>query len=185
MKSLLIYAAIFLSVPMGLAPARPAHSDGQFQEYEIKATFLIHLIKFVNWPETSQNLKSFELCVVGEDPFGSVLDYYKGIVIRGRKIVVTRLNEKSPINTCDLAFLGITDKREEQSWLTRARLAHVLTVGESNKFTRNGGVVRFVVDEDRVRLEINSTAAKASGISISTKLMNLVEVVHYPVEGGP
>ena len=178
-------AAACLCVAVGLASARAAAEPSEFQEYEVKATFLFHLAKFVEWPDAPQGSNRFELCVVGNDPFGSLIDFFQGRDVHGRELVVTRLTTRSPLDTCNLAFVDATETEREISLLARARLARVLTVGESVQFTRHGGIVRFFVYENQVHLEINATAAKASGLSISGKLMSLADVVHHPVEIGP
>lgn len=185
MNPIRIFAAAFFCVLMGLTPSSAAKEASEFQEYEVKATFLYRLASFVEWPDTQQDSRDLRLCVVGKDPFGPLIDFFHGQAVHGRELVITRLAEESPLDSCNLAFVGATETRREESLLARARIARVLTVGESSEFTRHGGVVRFFLDKGRVRMEINATAAKASGLSISAKLMSLVEVVHYPVEGGP
>ena len=178
-------AAACLCVAVGLASTRAAAEPGDFQEYEVKATFLFHLAKFVEWPDAPPSSIRFELCVVGNDPFGSLIDFFQGRDVHGRELVVTRLTTGSPLDSCNLAFVGTTETQREISLLARARLARVLTVGESSQFTRHGGIVRFFVYENQVHLEINATAAKASGLSISGKLMSLADIVHHPVEIEP
>jgi hypothetical protein len=185
MTRIRIFAVTCLCVLMGMTPVSAAKGSGEFQEYEVKATFLYRLSSFVEWPEMEQDSRNLRLCVIGEDPFGALIDFFQGQIVHGRKLVITRLGEDSPLDSCNLAFVGTTETRREESLLAKARLAHVLTVGESKKFTRHGGIVRFFLDKGLVRMEINATAAKASGLSISAKLMSLVEVVHYPVEGDP
>jgi hypothetical protein len=170
---------------MGVNPGSARSEHAEFQEYEVKATFLYYLTKFVDWPETSPDSRHLRLCVIGHDSFGSLLDYFEGQIIQGRILVITRLAVDSPIDPCHLAFIGTEEQRWEESLLARAQLARVLTVGESTNFTRHGGIVRFHVDDNRVQMEINATAAKAAEIAISAKLMSLVEIVRYPLETSP
>jgi hypothetical protein len=51
----------------------------------------------------------------------------------------------------------------------------VLTVGESDNFISNGGVIGFKVDGDKVRIEINTEAADRAKLRISAKLLSLAQ----------
>ena len=49
----------------------------------------------------------------------------------------------------------------------------VLTVGESDAFWRAGGMLRFVVDGQRVRFDANAKAAGAAGLRLSARLLQV------------
>ena len=53
----------------------------------------------------------------------------------------------------------------------------VLTVGEMPEFAEKGGVIRFKVEQDRIRLEINVAAAARSRLRISSQLLKLARIV--------
>jgi preprotein translocase subunit Sec61beta len=52
----------------------------------------------------------------------------------------------------------------------------VLTVGESEAFARQGGMIRFFEEDNRLRFEINPTAAEKVGLRISSKLLKLARI---------
>jgi len=54
---------------------------------------------------------------------------------------------------------------------------NILTVGEAEDFTSEGGIVRFVLDAGRVRLEFNLDAADEAKLRISSKLLSLAKIV--------
>ena len=49
----------------------------------------------------------------------------------------------------------------------------VLTVGETTQFLRDGGMVRFFVEDNNVRFQINQKNAEAAGLKISSQLLML------------
>jgi hypothetical protein len=53
----------------------------------------------------------------------------------------------------------------------------VLTVGEGTSFTRAGGMIAFVIENRRVRFEINRTAAENAGLKLSSKLLTVAKLV--------
>ncbi|HEU5335061.1 MAG TPA: YfiR family protein, partial [Terriglobales bacterium] len=60
----------------------------------------------------------------------------------------------------------------------------VLTVGDSGDFLPLGGVINFVVEQDRVRFEISLAAAQRQRLKISSKLLAVARVVDAG-GGGP
>jgi hypothetical protein len=42
-----------------------------------------------------------------------------------------------------------------------------------DNFADNGGMIRLLIVEDKVRFEINNTVAKKAGLNISSKLLSL------------
>ena len=49
----------------------------------------------------------------------------------------------------------------------------MLTVGEWPQFTENGGMINFVLENNKIRFQINDQAARGAGLKISSKLLNL------------
>ena len=58
-----------------------------------------------------------------------------------------------------------------------AEFVPILTLGETNGFCETGGVVQFVMRQRKVRFRINVTAAERAGLKISSRLLDLAEVV--------
>ena len=53
----------------------------------------------------------------------------------------------------------------------------VLTVGDGERFVRGGGMVAFIIENRRVRFDINPSAAAGAGLKISSKLLSLARHV--------
>ena len=165
---LLIYFASFAgNVSAGLAQGT--------SEYEVKAAFLYNFAKFVEWPSPPQT--AIELCVVGEDPFGNVLeDTVRGKTINGRPLVVRRMKPGENPRSCQIAFIGAAD-HESRAVLETLRGANVLTVGDSPNFARDGGIINFILKDNKVYFEINVDAAEQAHLKISSKLLNLAKII--------
>ncbi len=84
---------------------------------------------------------------------------------------------------CPVVFVSASEARRTAPPLRSRHSATVLTVGETDDFTRLGGIVRFLVAGEHVHLEINITAAKSAGLSISAKLLRLAAMARYPPPG--
>ena len=127
-------------------------------EYEVEAAYLSNFGRFVEWPARAGAAEKdpFSVCVLGQDPFGPLLDAaLKGEAIGGETLVARRVTTASEAAGCRIVFIGTAKKFELKSILAALRNSSVLTVGDSFDFTRQGGMIQFVLDGNRVRFEIN------------------------------
>jgi YfiR/HmsC-like len=122
------------------------------------------------------------LCVLGKDPFGESLDHVvRGETVNGRPLVVRRPRNPAETRTCQIVFLARAERAYQDEILSSIEGASILTVGEDEGFLTGGGIVRFVLEENRVRFEINLAAAEANGLRLSSKLLRLARAV-YPAQ---
>jgi hypothetical protein len=156
-------------------------------EYQIKAAFLYNFAKFVEWPsEAPRGMDDpITICIVGEDPFGSLLDEsIRNKAISGHQLVVRRLKPGQDIKGCQIAFISSSEKKHLRAILESLKGAAVLTVGDSEGFAQVGGVINFTLEETRVHFEVNLGAAQRAGLRISSKLLSLAKIVRDQDHGG-
>jgi hypothetical protein len=159
--------------------ASSARSAEENVEYNVKAAFLFNFTKFVDWPADSfaDEKAPFQLCVLGEDPFGGSLDdVVANETVSGRPIVVRRLPRGTDPRFCQILFLGRTERERQAEVLAGLRGAPVLTVGESDRFLADGGLIRFFLDARKVRFEIHLPNVERTPLKISSKLLRLAKL---------
>lgn len=146
-------------------------------EYQVKAAFLLNFTKFIEWPQTesAEAGSPMDICIVGEDPFGTVLDQMvEGETLQGRKLAVQRVHRPLP-GSCRILFVGRSEK--DVDGLIASLGPGVLSVSEGTGFLRNGGMIAFVVENRRVRFDINQGNMVKAGLNISSKLLNVARSV--------
>jgi hypothetical protein len=158
---------------------------GEQSEYEVKAAFLYNFTKFVDWPpEPKPAQDPVLICVVGDDPFGHSLDkILEGKLVNGRPLRVRRRSTAEEARTCAIAFISASEKAHLRSILETLKGASVLTVGDTAQFAEMGGVINFVLQDNRVHFEINVEAAKIQGLTISSRLLSLAKIVQNKNSG--
>jgi hypothetical protein len=169
----------FALLPAALATALlgPARAAGP-GEYEVKAAFLYNFARFVEWPAAPADDGTFGIAVLGSDPFGSVLDdTLRGKTIGARPVVVRRIKHSEEVGGSRILFISDSEKDRLPAILKSLEAAPVLTVGEMSEFAERGGVIRFKLDNERIRLEINVAAAERSRLRISSQLLKLARIV--------
>jgi hypothetical protein len=174
--SRLVVLALVLALGMASIQAQPKPT-----EYDVKAAYLYNFAKFVQWPSdpARRDARTFDVCVIGGDPFGPVLDrVVAGGAINGRMVVARRVASAQEARSCHILFLGGMDDRQAIETLDMLRRADVLTVSDLPEFTRRGGMIQFVVQGARVRFEVNLDRARDTGLMLSSELLRVALAVH-------
>lgn len=153
-------------------------------EYQVKAAFLYNFGKYVRWPEQPAVAPGFEICLMGSDPFGSVLDnLVHGERIDGQPLMVRRIHSLSEAPGCRIAFLGSSENHRLISDLQILSKYPILTVSDIQDFADDGGMIQFVTEGDRIRFIINLEAAERSGLGVSSELLKVAKLVQRDQKG--
>jgi hypothetical protein len=179
---LAVLALVSVIAALHLAGVRVAAAERPLvtSEYAVKAAFLYNFAKFVEWPAAAFRgpRDPMTLCVLGEDPFGGELDQtVDGKTVLGRQIVVRRFAKPAGLEDCRILFVSSSEAPRFDQVLAALGGRAVLTVGEDEAFARGGGIISFVIRENRVRFQIDRAAAARAGLSISSRLLEVAEAV--------
>jgi hypothetical protein len=155
----------------------PSGAQGQTaDEYQVKAAYMYNFAKFVDWPAEAFDSPTHPIvfCVLGQTPMSRTLgEALAGKAVDQRSLEFRQLTDSKQAGKCQVLFIGTPDKKELRQALEEVKSHNVLTVGEVEGFTNEGGVIRFVLDGGRVRLEFNLEAADDAKLRISSKLLSL------------
>lgn len=154
-------------------------------EYDVEAAYLYNFGKFVQWPTGSPNAAAsiFTLCVIGDDPLEAKLQaVVSKETINGQHVAVKRLSGLRGASHCQVLFIPAREEDLIGRDLEEVRRAPVLTVSDSPDFTRHGGMIGFVIQNHRVRFEVNIAAARKAGLQLSSELLKVA--VNVTGEGG-
>lgn len=153
----------------------------EISEYEIKAAFLYNFAKFVEWPDELflDPNAPFVFGVLGHDPFGQILEQtIGGKYIQGRRLEIDRFKRCEDIQYCHILFIALSEKECIEEIVEKVNRFGVLTVGDMEGFAERGGVINFFMKENKVRLCINPNAAERANLKISSKLLNVSQIVN-------
>lgn len=148
-------------------------------ESELKAAFIYNFANYVEWPNTAADAGgAFVIGVYGDNSFAEQLDQtVSGKTVGGRRVEVRRFSSTRDLKPCHILFISASEEGRTGRILSAVKDWRTLTVGEADRFARNGGIIGFFMDEKKVRFEINPDEARKSGLKISSKLLKLARVV--------
>ena len=182
-KRVLVRACRALCVGIGilaLIAASGISTGAQAQsmdERDAKAAFMLKLVNFVQWPESGQH-NELVIGFIGADATGEALQRLAyGKSVNGKGIVVRRLNQDDDLKACQVVFVGAAERKNMPAVLERLRGTSVLTVGEAEGFGQRGGIVNLLLNEGRIRIEVNSHAVERAHLQISSRLLSLATIV--------
>jgi hypothetical protein len=150
-------------------------------EYPVKLAFLYNFTKFVEWPPESYRDPSAPLliCIVGHDPFDQVLEGELSTRnVGGHPVEVRTLKPNDKLSLCQIVFVPATEKQHVARIVSSLKGSSTLTVGETDGFAVQGGIINLTIDENKVHFEVNRLAAERAGLKISSKLLSIAKIVH-------
>ena len=166
---------LLLALCLGPAAA-PARAQAPAPTEEaVKAAFLPKFARYVGWPQRLQLAPGapFQLCVIGRDPFGRMLDSAAATEqIDGHGVTVRRLPSVAGAAACHLAFVQGAAPADTGRLLLALRGQPVLTITDGRAGPQRG-MIHFTIVSGRVRFFIDEAEAAARGLSISSRLLAL------------
>lgn len=163
LRLLVIVAFWSLAGPVGRL-----HAEQTMEEYDAKAKFLANFVQFVKWPGATTKMVG----ILGDDPFGGKLEN-----AFGGRWNVKRSRRADDLKNCQIVFVSKLERGNLGAVLASLADAHVLTVGEGAGFAKQGGIIGFIFEGEKVRFEINLGVAKRAQLVIAANLLKLASMV--------
>jgi hypothetical protein len=166
--ALIAIAAVLLQPPAARAEVTT--------EYKLKAAYLLNFVRFSKWPTNSFAAADAPLVigVLGENPFDTALgEIVRGRIVNGRTVVVKRVATAQEAKLCQVVFIPASEQANLPRHLETLRDAPVLTIGENADFLDDGGIIRFFIQQNKIRFDINKAQADATGMQIDSQLLSL------------
>jgi len=190
-KTCILMVIIFLV----FATSQSRADSESVREYQLKAAFLYNFLMFTDWPEEKMSAddKPIIIGIMGKDPFENAFEPIKDKDAKNRKVIVKRFKgledlkksgsdamnkEIEEIRKCHLLFICSSEKPVLKEIINLVSGYNILTVGDMQGFLESGGgVINFVVEEGKIRFEINAIAAAQAKLQIRSQLLRLARRV--------
>lgn len=172
---------------VALVSGERAQAQASSDEAQVKAAFVYNFLKFVDWPVEAFH-GAQDPVVVGIVGEGDVADATERFLaakqVGARPVVVRRLSWDQPLAGIQAVFIAEPDAKRLRHVLDAAAAASVLSIGEGEEFATRGGVIGLLIEGSKVRFDIDTGAAQAAGLHVSSKLLALTRVVRSSAARG-
>lgn len=163
--------ALRKALPMLLAATCSTDFDDvPLDPHQVKASYLLNLLRFIEWPDDIQPDNRLTLTVCGAPSLDA---YYalQGVRIGARSIDVRRIKARELMEPVDKGQILVIGGDVPIMSVPIAR--GLLTVGETEGFAACGGIINLLLLNGRVRFQLNEEVAEACGLIVHPKLLNL------------
>jgi hypothetical protein len=145
---------------------------------DLKAAFLYNFTLFMDWPMSSRK-SGMRFCLLEQDSqiyprLHSFLELKKSR--KAHQATVRALKKNEDARSCDLLYVDQTMMNDWALMSQRQEDQILVTVGNHPQFLKQGGMIRFFVEENRLRFEIHLKLARKKGLRISPELLKLAEI---------
>ena len=170
-------AMVFLSLTV-LAEEDPIAED------TLKAVYSFKFAMFADWPDSklSNNATTLGFCIVGKNPFGrSALEAIEGKQVKEKSLRIeffeSGLLPDDALNDCHILFVSQSETIRLRNILKSLRHRPILTISDIEGFSSQSGMITLIKSDDRIQFEINLSAIKRAGLSLSSKIIELATLV--------
>lgn len=181
LKSTLRYIAV-LSLPLFLlihliSPEAIAQEKGS-RAYVIKAGFIYNFTRFIKWPPQSNEGEGYNICVIGDNPFGSILERLEKKHRLKQNPLKIKLNVTPPeFSGCHILFVSFSERFNVEKIVKETKGLQVLTVGDTAGYAERGIDINLVVAENKVKFEMSKQCLDDKGFKVSSELYDLATIV--------
>ncbi len=166
-------------------PAVRAQEIDEAKALKVKAAYLYNFAKFIQWPDNAfeDETTPFVIGVLGDDPFGQILDAtVKAKKIAQRAVKIRRLRwsmqvDRAKLKDCHVLYISNSEQRRLKDILATLEDQPVLLVADIGGFASDGGMIGFVLENQRLIFEINREALEHTKLKASAKLLKLARIV--------
>lgn len=148
-------------------------------EYQLKSTYLYNFTIFVRWPViVTISKQPFYICILGEDPFQGILQRkISGKSVENKDLRIRHIEQISKDSDCQILFISASESAKLKEILTTINGQPILTVGESSNFAEAGGMIEFVIINNKINLRINQQRLEAAQLKADANLMRVATIV--------
>ncbi len=172
--------SVVLAACVAMLAAGHALAQDPALEFAVKATYVYKFADYVEWPAGTFAMATdpLVLCVVGADPVSALIDEAADARRAGdRPVVVRHVPPAARDAGCHILYAAAGRESVAVEAMQNVRGAPVLTITDAATGGRVQGVIGFVIQDNRVRFEIDLEAATQNHLVISSKLLTLAAKV--------
>lgn len=163
--------------------ADPEGAYRQTLELQVKARFLYTFGKYVDWPADAfgSATNAVVIGILGKDPFGGIMDAtVAGKVISGHPVSIRRFQRVEDIQDCHVLFISASEKGQWPHIRTHLDDRKILTVSDLDGFLQLDGQIHFLMEDNRVKFDINLGAIRRAGLKLDANLIREARQVMPP-----
>ena len=173
---------LFLLIAAFLPHAAAKDASAPSKANLIKAAYLLNFARFTQWPEDAfpDSDAPVVIGVVGKTPLSMALPSIADKEVQKRPLRIQTIQSPEELKSCHILFVG----EELQLYggldglFDELALRPILTVSSRPGFSLDGGMLHFVLVQNKIRFEVNLKNIQKANLSMSSRLLKIASAVH-------
>ncbi|MCP4698527.1 MAG: YfiR family protein, partial [Gammaproteobacteria bacterium] len=143
-----------------------------YDEHLLKAISLYDIAHVAEWPDdaSADDASPLFMCTVGEGPIGNAIEAIRYNTVRNRPLLFEKNVSLSKVTQCHLLFIDKTEQEYLPDILSAVENLPVLTIGETESFTEEGGMISLVEKNGLLDIVFNPDAAEHAQLKVDESL---------------
>lgn len=168
-KSVCVLFLFFLTaIPSGAQSA---------DNYAVHANIIYHFTKYIDWP-ASRKTGDFIIGVYGDSPlYDELKKNVANKMVGTQKILIKKIGSVEATQKAHIVFVSEEMSGSIKKISTETKDNSVLVVSEQEGFAKRGSCINFIIESERLKLEINQTNIEQRNLSIASELLQLGKVI--------
>lgn len=147
------------------------YGEDKISDDQLKVVYLLNFAKFIEWPQAKG--RDIYICYIAGERFSTYAERIEGAVLKERTVSVRAVMEGDDISQCHILYVGKKHVKDEEWVRKKSRETGVVDIGDSEQYVESGGVISFVVVNNKLRFNINIIEADNRGVSLASDLVEL------------
>jgi hypothetical protein len=177
LAAIALAGALLAGLPAAAAEPGARGDAGDPREADVKAALVLRVVKYVGWPpgRAPQANEPLRVCAVEAAAVAAALEH---VAREGSRVTVHRVGgDTGDLLRCHVVLFADDPGIDLDYALLRLASQPILTVGGSDRFVDDGGMLALVTRERRVTFVVNLAAARRAGLQVSARLLQMSTVV--------
>ncbi len=156
-----------------------------YSAISIKAAYLYNFLQFIEWPENNNDKSSTQISIafISNNTSAELMEALTTLSHRkigAKPINVERYESLEQLPSIDYSVVYIDKEMEfiEPRVIKMFEGQPVLTIGESEQFINQGGMIRLYQNNRRIFFDLNVNQSKESGLRIPSKVQRIATRVY-------
>jgi hypothetical protein len=147
------------------------------QDYKYHSVFIYNFTKYIQWPSGAQN-GTFVIGVLGNSSMlGELEKLMTNKTVGTQTIVIKKITNISESSSCHAVFIP-SHKSGQFDADPVLRAKPVLFITEMEGLGKKGSHINFIIQDGKLRFELNQTTILESGLKVSSQLNSLALTVY-------
>ena len=147
------------------------------REYKLKAYFIYTFTRYIEWNDLEED-STFIIGIIGNSKLISPLEKIANSkLVKDKKIIVKQWDQFKNGEKCHILFISKSERKDLAKIINKVEGKHILTIGDTRGFAKQGVCINFIVVSDKIRFEINREITGNTGLKVSSQLLKLAILV--------